>query len=239
MTSTNRDLLILMNTIIFFMVVCFIIHSGTPTITEFAFYIILGAICGIILIYQNTQEEIHRKRENSHQKLYEAKALPNTLLIDDGQKFVAYSGTLFITTTSENNYLGIIRLQDQFKILNYEVQKGSLYLIRYEIETNRGWHTIAHTKQKDYLQQIYQHFEDFKSALHELIPGVKTRPLTIEELDDDCGLKTQPRVKIDFIPEIPNQEHIVDSKEANQDFEDDIQLRNELISSSLTTIEKA
>ncbi len=234
--------MIVVNTTILWLVLGLILKSGRLTLIELFPYLILGTIGGLILRYKITKEEFPKKRENRLQEVYITEALPNTLLVDDGQNFVAYSGWLFITTTTENNYLGIIRLQDQFKVINFEIQKGSIYLIEYSREIGRKWHTLPLNKQRICLQDIHEHLENFKSSLHELIPGVQTRQLTFEELEEECNLTTEPRLKIDFIPETPKlQEDLEAIEETDQDpkdFEAEVQFDNELLVKTIHSIEE-
>jgi len=167
----------------------------------------IGYVIGQVLITITDREEILTGRFSTELDLYESDSLENILFIQEYRKFTAMFGISFISSTNDNNFLNKIRLQNQFSIIHIEDNKGSIYLVPYEIELDQKWTSLSKDKQKYYLYQIYQHFINFNTVLEQLVIGVKTQLLTVADLLEILAFRSHSTIELDFDQEILNENY--------------------------------
>ena len=183
----SKDLLLKVLTYVSFYEFGMIFFDDKTLIMIFAVF----GYCGIeiYLTILNRQMIItgeYSEKTNDFTFLY-ASNLPNTLVIDNKNSLHAISGLLFISAVDSEDYLGNIRLQDQFSIIHLENQLGSIYLYCQELVLGKPLGEFGRKEQTYFLTQISKGLINFQKVMSEMLPGFKTRLLTIEEISDECG----------------------------------------------------
>ncbi|PWI49411.1 hypothetical protein CEE45_01055 [Candidatus Heimdallarchaeota archaeon B3_Heim] len=153
-------------------------------------------------MYLSAQERttFQNKKQGIDIPVYESEMLPNTILLDDDKELYSFTGFLFLSTIDDDISVATIRLQSQFGIFHIYSQLGATYLLFYKYPITQSWPNLPEVKKKYILQQTRQHIENFERVLHEMIPGIKHRFLTIEELREELALGHSHQQLLDFRP---------------------------------------
>ncbi len=163
----------------------------------------VGVLVAFILAYYRsriTQFDSQRAHRGLKFSIFESKLLPNTVMIDIGQHLYAYTGFLFLSTIEDDISVATLRLQSQFGTSHTYSQLGSLYLLNYKYEITSSWENVPEAKKLYVLQQCNQHITNFQRVLQEMLPGVKFRVLSIDEVMDELVVCINPPNPIDLLP---------------------------------------
>lgn len=132
-----------------------------------------------------TLEIFHLNRDNSIKNITEKTffspdVLPNTLLIADRENssLTAYSGVLILDKNEVPDIEKLLRLHDEYSVCRIDNRNGCIYLASLELD----YMSLRTDTQQQYIMQISDYFAAFRMALATTLSGIRTRPLTVDEL---------------------------------------------------------